>query len=208
MENVYQLNERFLSLGDKVEELQAELDAEYDENGGEITEDTELKEKSKAELEELRHSILQEIIDNADPYAEMALNAKAKREAAQAELESLKKSCERAIKKAQAYVEKFRRREDYWKDNFMLAMQAQDLDKLGGKKSNLKHSVWFKDSESWDVQCDVTAGFLNQAAELQKTLPAYIKVTLDIMKKGFDETPADEIPEGVSKKSKRTVIIR
>ena len=50
MENIYKLGERYSRISDEYETAIYELEAKYEENGGEITDETEALEKQANEL--------------------------------------------------------------------------------------------------------------------------------------------------------------
>ena len=211
MQNVYTLTGRYDELNAHYEMLQAELDAMYEDLEGEVTEETEAMEAKKAEIEALKKEIITEICDHADEYAEIALNAEARRKAAEAELAEFKKQQAAALKKQTAYVNRLAGREGFWKDNFDAAMRIAGTQKIGGAKTQYKHSVYYKNSESIEAdEATLLYPYLPviQSALDKLELPAFVKIDTSVSKSGFKGIEDADLPEGAQRVRKSTVMIR
>ena len=223
MQSVYTLTGRVAELNTQAKELQGQIDLleeqleqMYEENGGEVTdltESAELKkvdlETFKAQLERLSLDIIDEIIDNSDEYAEWALNEESNRKQAEAELDALKKSCNAAIKKAQARVNRYARWEDWAKQQFADAMRLADTQKIGGAKTDKKHSVFFKSTPSIEANEDaLKAPYQDEIESITATLPGYLKVKVEVAKSGFKGVADDALPEGATRVYNQSIQIR
>lgn len=209
MENIYQLSGKFEELNARQEELQNYLDSLYESQEGECTEETEEIEAAKAELENLKAEVIAEMIDNSDAYAEIALNKAAQRKAAEAQLKEIKEACKARIAKAEAYAAKFARSEEFWKDNFIAAMNMAGTAKVGGAKTDKKYSMSIRETAS--IEADdtaLTAPFEQEIAELESALPGYLKVEVKVSKTAFKDIADAELPEGAARVYKQSVTIR
>lgn len=207
MENIYQLSGRFQELNARQEELQNYLDSLYEAQEGECTEETEEMENTKAELQALKDKVIQEIVDNSDAYAEIALNKAAQRKAAEAEVKEIKEACKARIAKAEAYARRFARSEEFWKENFLAAMNIAGVTKLGGGKTSMKYGISIRETESIEADEEVlTSGAREQIECLD--LPGYVRVKLEINKTAFKGVQDADLPEGAVRVHKQSAIIR
>ena len=151
MENFYTLSDKFASISETYDKLSAELDEIYSENGGEVTEDTAEREQLLKEMNELKEQCVREIVDNSDAYAEIALNKRAQQEVAEAEMKAVKEQQRKVLDTLQARVNKYERAYKFWLENFDAAMRVAECSKIGGAKTDKKHSVWYQTTTSVEV---------------------------------------------------------
>lgn len=209
MENIYQLSGKFEELNARQEELQNYLDALYEEQGGEVTEETEEIENTKAELDHLKEEVIAEIIANSDSYAEIALNKAAQRKAAEATLKEIKEACKARIAKAEAYAKRFERSEAFWKENFIAAMNIAGTTKIGGAKTDLKYGISIRTTDSIEADEErLKAPYQLEIDTVNGMLPDYLKVEIKVAKKAFDGIADSELPEGATRLYKQSVTIR
>lgn len=207
MENIYQLSGRFKELNARQEELQDYLDSLYEAQEGECTEETEEMERTKAELEALKQEVVAEIVANSDSYAEIALNKAAQRKAAEASLKEIKEACKARIAKAEAYAKRFERSEDFWKENFLAAMNIAGTTKIGGAKTALKYGISIRETESIEADAEVLTSDAREQIECLN-LPDYVRVKLEVNKTAFKGVADSELPEGATRLYKQSVTIR
>lgn len=209
MENIYQLSGKFQELNARQEELQEYLDALYEQQDGEVTEETEEIEQAKAALDTLKDEVIAEIVANSDDYAEIALNKAAQRKAAEAQLKEIKEACKARIAKAEAYAAKFARSEAFWKDNFIAAMNLAGTTKIGGAKTDKKYSMSIRETPS--IEADDTAlkaPYEEEIAELENALPNYLDVEVKVRKSAFGKIADGDLPEGATRVYTKSVTIR
>ncbi len=209
MENFYRLSGRFAEISERLDTLNAELEQMYDDNGGEITADTEERERAIEELNALKEECLRDIVDNSDAYAEIALNKAAQKKVAEAEVKAVKEEQKKVLEKCQARVNRLARSVEFWKQNFDEAMRVADLVKIGGAKTGKAHSVYYTTTTRVEVDEDMLcAPYLEQLQAFRETLPAWLGVEFKVILARLKGLPVEEIPEGVGYVESKNVMIR
>ena len=206
MENFYTLSEKFASISETYDKLSAELDEIYSENGGEVTEDTTERERLLEEMNELKEQCVREIVDNSDAYAEIALNKRAQQEVAEAEMKAVKEQQRKVLDTLQARVNKYERAYKFWLENFDAAMRVAECSKIGGAKTDKKHSVWYQTTTSVEVADDILERYDEVISELAAKLPEWVTIQVSVNK---TKLKAQEVlPEGAVKVENKTVRIK
>lgn len=207
MENIYQLTGRFAEINDRYEALSAELDALYEDNGGEENVETEQVQELMQEQEALKQEVLKEIVENADCYAEIALNKASQQKILEAELKAVKAEQAKVVAKYQARINRLARSVDFWKENFKEAMKIEKLTKIGGPKTGHKFTIWVSETQSLDVDEAVAlAPFEERIAELVDELPAWVKVSTGVNKTVLKKE--ETLPEGATRVTNQSIQIR
>lgn len=207
METIYKLQGHIADIEARYNEISAELDEIYTENGGEVTEETEKAEALLAELETMAQEVVKEIIDNSDAYAEITLNKEAQRKVLEAELKAVKEEQKKAIARYEAKINYLKRGEDFWKENFLRAMDYADVTKIGGAKSKLLHSISIRNTQAVEVdEAILTEKYSERLREFQLALPSYITAELKVSKTELKKEP--EMPEGATLVLNKSVTIR
>lgn len=206
MENFYTLSDKFASISETYDKLSAELDEIYSENGGEVTEDTTERERLLEEMNELKEQCVREIVDNSDAYAEIALNKRAQQEVAEAEMKAVKEQQRKVLDTLQARVNKYERAYKFWLENFDAAMRVAECSKIGGAKTDKKHSVWYQTTTSVEVADDILERYDEVISELAAKLPEWVSIQVSVNK---TKLKAQEVlPEGAVKVENKTVRIK
>lgn len=206
MENFYTLSEKFASISETYDKISAELDEIYSENGGEVTEDTTARERLLEEMNELKEQCVREIVDNSDAYAEIALNKRAQQEVAEAEMKAVKEQQRKVLDTLQARVNKYERAYKFWLENFDAAMRVAECSKIGGAKTDKKHSVWYQTTTSVEVADDILERYDEVISELAAKLPEWVTIQVSVNKA---KLKAQEVlPEGAVKFENKTVRIK
>lgn len=207
MENFYTLSDKFASISETYDKLSAELDEIYSENGGEVTEDTTERERLLEEMNELKEQCVREIVDNSDAYAEIALNKRAQQEVAEAEMKAVKEQQRKVLDNLQARVNKYERAYKFWLENFDAAMRVAECSKIGGAKTDKKHSVWYQTTTSVEVPDDfIIESYGDIISELEAKLPEWVTIQLSVNKTKLKAL--EVLPEGVTKVENKTVRIK
>lgn len=206
MVNFYTLSDKFASISETYDKLSAELDEIYSENGGEVTEDTTERERLLEELNELKEQCVREIVDNSDAYAEIALNKRAQQEVAEAEMKAVKEQQRKVLDTLQARVNKYERAYKFWLENFDAAMRVAECSKIGGAKTDKKHSVWYQTTTSVEVADNILESYDEVISELAEKLPEWVTIQVSVNK---TKLKAQEVlPEGAVKVENKTVRIK
>lgn len=207
MENFYTLSDKFASINETYDKLSAELDEIYSENGGEVTEDTTERERLLEEMNELKEQCVREIVDNSDAYAEIALNKRAQQEVAEAEMKAVKEQQRKVLDTLQARVNKYERAYKFWLENFDAAMRVAECSKIGGAKTDKKHSVWYQTTTSVEVPDDfISESYGDIISELAAKLPDWVTIQVSVNKTKLKAL--EVLPEGVTKVENKTVRIK
>lgn len=206
MENFYTLSEKFASISETYDKLSAELDEIYSENGGEVTEDTTEREQLLEEMNALKEQCVREIVDNSDAYAEIALNKRAQQEVAEAEMKAVKEQQRKVLDTLQARVNKYERAYKFWLENFDAAMRVAEFSKIGGAKTDKKHSVWYQTTTSVEVADDILERYDEVISELAAKLPEWVTIQVSVNKAKLKAL--EVLPEGVTKVENKTVRIK
>lgn len=206
MENFYTLSDKFASISETYDKLSAELDEIYSENGGEVTEDTTDRERLLEEMNELKEQCVREIVDNSDAYAEIALNKRAQQEVAEAEMKAVKEQQRKVLDNLQARVNKYERAYKFWLENFDAAMRVAECSKIGGAKSDKKHSVWYQTTTSVEVADDILERYDEVISELAAKLPEWVTIQVSVNKTKLKAL--EVLPEGAVKVENKTVRIK
>ena len=206
MENFYTLSDKFASISETYDKLSAELDEIYSENGGEVTEDTTKRERLLEEMNELKEQCVREIVDNSDAYAEIALNKRAQQEVAEAEMKAVKEQQRKVLDTLQARVNKYERAYKFWLENFDAAMRVAECSKIGGAKTDKKHSVWYQTTTSVEVADDILEKYDEVISELAAKLPEWVTIQVSVNKTKLKAL--EVLPEGVTKVENKTVRIK
>lgn len=206
MENFYTLSEKFASISETYDKLSAELDEIYSENGGEVTEDTAERERLLEEMNELKEQCVREIVDNSDAYAEIALNKRAQQEVAEAEMKAVKEQQRKVLDTLQARVNKYERAYKFWLENFDAAMRVAECSKIGGAKTDKKHSVWYQTTTSVEVADNILERYDEVISELAAKLPEWVTIQVSVNKTKLKAL--EVLPEGAVKIENKTVRIK
>lgn len=206
MENFYTLSDKFASISETYDKLSAELDEIYSENGGEVTEDTTERERLLEEMNELKEQCVREIVDNSDAYAEIALNKRAQQEVAEAEMKAVKEQQRKVLDTLQARVNKYERAYKFWLENFDAAMRVAECSKIGGAKTDKKHSVWYQTTTSVEVADNILERYDDVISELAAKLPEWVTIQVSVNKTKLKAL--EVLPEGVTKVENKTVRIK
>lgn len=206
MENFYTLSDKFASISETYDKLSAELDEIYSENGGEVTADTREREKLLEEMNELKEQCVREIVDNSDAYAEIAMNKRAQQEVAEAEMKAVKEQQRKVLDTLQARVNKYERAYKFWLENFDAAMRVAECSKIGGAKTDKKHSVWYQTTTSVEVADDILERYDAVIGELAAKLPEWVTIQVSVNKTKLKAL--EVLPEGAVKVENKTVRIK
>ena len=206
MENFYTLSDKFAGISETYDKLSAELDEIYSENGGEVTEDTTERERLLEEMNELKEQCVREIVDNSDAYAEIALNKRAQQEVAEAEMKAVKEQQRKVLDTLQARVNKYERAYKFWLENFVAAMRVAECSKIGGAKTDKKHSVWYQTTTSVEVADNILERYDEVISELAAKLPDWVTIQVSVNKTKLKAL--EVLPEGVTKVENKTVRIK
>lgn len=207
MENIYTLGERFRRLSDDYDNAKAVLEAAYEENGGEVTDETEAKRAEVDELERMRQEIVADVLSAPDEYAAIVKNAEAQKKVLEAELKAVKeeqaKVCARIMSKIKAKEGKIA----WFKENIAEALKLAEIERIGGARTDHRFCIFFSNTSSLDVDSEkVLAPYQERINDLIAALPGWVTVTTGINKAALKRE--DTLPEGAVAVSSKTLNIK
>lgn len=207
METIYNLEQKFAAISESYDELEAALVEKYEDNGGEVTEETESMQAELDALAQLKQQITEDIIAAPDEYAAIVKNAEAQKKILEAELKALKEEQLKAQARIQAKINRKVSKIDFFKDSIAEAMRANGVEKIGGAKTDNRFSIYFSKSTAVDVDAEaVLAPYQPRFAAFLKSLPSWVKVSFDVNKTELKK--AEELPAGASLVTNQSLQIR
>lgn len=207
METIYKLEEKFAAISEAYDQLEAQLVETYEDNGGEVTDETEGMQAQLDELAALKKQITDDIIAAPDEYAAIVKNAEAQQKILEAELKQLKEEQAKAVAKIQAKINRKASKADFFKDAIAEALRVNGIEKIGGAKTDNRFSIYFQASTAVDVDTEkVLAPYQPRITAFIQSLPSWISVKTDVNKTELKK--ADEMPEGASIVSNKSLRIR
>lgn len=196
MENIYSLGEKYSRINDAYEALKNNLEAKYEENGGEVTEETLQLESEMQELAVLKEEITNDVLSAPDEYAAIVKNAEANKKILEAELKALKEEQAKACAKIEARINRLDGKIDWFKANISDAMKLAEIEKIGGAKTPNKFTIWFKKSVSVEVDEDTALKpYEKKVEDFLRSLPSWISVKTGINKTELKKNLEDEKAE-------------
>lgn len=207
METIYKLEEKFAAISEAYDQLEAQLVETYEENGGEVTEETESMQSQLDGLNALKKQVTDDIIAAPDDYASIVKNAEAQQKILEAELKALKEEQSKAVARLQAKINRKASKADFFKDAIAEALRASGIEKIGGAKTDNRFSIYFQSSNSVEVDAEkVLAPYQPRIDAFIHSLPSWITVKTDVSKSELKK--ADELPDGASIVSSKSLRIR
>lgn len=212
MENIYKIGERYIQIAADYEAAKAELEAAYEENGGEITDETEYLEKEAQALKDLKEEVAKDVLSAPDEYAAIVKNTEAQKKILEAELKALKEEQAKACAKIEARIKQKASKIEWFKSSIADAMKFAEIQKIGGAKTNNKFTIWFAETTSVDVDSETALKpYEAKMKEFIDSLPKWVSVKTDINKSALKANLLDEKaehPDGAFLNTNKTLQIR
>lgn len=184
MKTIYELT-------NEVIDLDMQLDQMYQDNEGEITEETEQLEAMRAEIED-------KICQAPDNFAAWYKNT-------DAEIKAKKDAKGEMVKKYDSKIKALENKKEWIKSEILNAMKAKELLKLKGEE----FSVSVKTSDRLEVEEEVAlANYLSKIDEFNSTLPDWLKVSPKIDKTALKGVEDVDLPEGFVRISGESILVR
>lgn len=207
MENIYNLGERFFRISEAYDCAKAALEEEYENNGGEVTEDTERMRAELDELERIKREVIDEVLSAPDDYAAVVKNAEAQKKVLEAELKAVKEEQAKVCAKIESRIKRLQSKAEWFKDNIAEAMKLAEVNKIGGAKTGSRFTIWFKDTESIETDDEVILKpFEKKIKELVDSLPSWVTLKTGVSKAALKDVK--DLPEGATRHENKTLQIR
>ena len=212
MENIYTLGEKYSRINADYENTKAALETMYEENGGEITEQTEQMEREQAELQALRDEIVKDVLSAPDEYAAIVKNTEAQKKILEAELKALKEEQAKVCAKIESKIKQKEAKIEWFKANIADAMKLAEIERIGGAQTERRFTIWFQKTQSVEADSEtVLKPYEKRVKEFIDSLPNWIKVKTDIDKKALKDILKDETathPDGACLVENKSLQIR
>lgn len=207
MESIYKLSERAVAISMRYDEARAALEEMYEENGGEVTAETEEMSAELEVLEEIRCQIAEEFVKFPDEYAAWFKNVEAQRAVIQAQRKAIEEEQKKVLARYDAMIKKKDSTLEWIKQNMEAAMILAQVEKFDKKKTGGMFSIYFQTSKSVDVDEAVALKkYEDSINKLRATLPDWLTLNTKISKSVAGKL--EELPEGFERKQSKTLIIR
>lgn len=207
MESIYKLSERAVAISTRYEQARAALEEMYEENGGEVTAETEEMSAELEELEQIQHQIAEEFVKFPDEYAAWFKDVEAQKAVIQAQRKAIEEEQKKVLAKYDAQIKKKDSTLEWIKQNMEAAMILAQVEKFDKKKTGGMFSIYFQTSKSVDVDEDVALKkYEDSINKLRATLPDWLILNTKISKSVAGKL--EELPEGFERKQSKTLIIR
>ncbi len=207
MESIYKLSERAVAISTRYEQARAALEEMYEENGGEVTAETEEMSAELEELEQIQRQIAEEFVKFPDEYAAWFKDVEAQKAVIQAQRKAIEEEQKKVLAKYDAQIKKKDSTLEWIKQNMEAAMILAQVEKFDKKKTGGMFSIYFQTSKSVDVDEDVALKkYEDSINKLRATLPDWLILNTKISKSVAGKL--EELPEGFERKQSKTLIIR
>lgn len=207
MESIYKLSERAVAISTRYEQARAALEEMYEENGGEVTAETEEMSAELEELEQIQRQIAEEFVKFPDEYAAWFKDVEAQKAVIQAQRKAIEEEQKKVLAKYDAQIKKKDSTLEWIKQNMEAAMILAQVEKFDKKKTGGMFSIYFQTSKSVDVDEDVALKkYEDSINKLRATLPDWLTLNTKISKSVAGKL--EELPEGFERKQSKTLIIR
>lgn len=151
MDSFYKLSERLDDVSRRYDSIMADFEDAMEENGGELTEETQHMLDEAEELKAIKAQIEEDFIKFPDEYAAWYKNKESKRNMILAERRAYEEEMKRVLAKYDARVKDVERDMEWIKQNIAAAMKRHEIEKLDKKRPNAMFSIFFKKSKSIEV---------------------------------------------------------
>lgn len=207
MESIYKLSERAVAISTRYEQARAALEEMYEENGGEVTAETEEMSAELEELEQIQRQIAEEFVKFPDEYAAWFKDVEAQKAVIQAQRKAIEEEQKKVLAKYDAQIKKKDSTLEWIKQNMEAAMILAQVEKFDKKKTGGMFSIYFQTSKSVNVDEDVALKkYEDSINKLRATLPDWLILNTKISKSVAGKL--EELPEGFERKQSKTLIIR
>lgn len=207
MESIYKLSERAVAISTRYEQARAALEEMYEENGGEVTAETEEMSAELEELEQIQRQITEEFVKFPDEYAAWFKDVEAQKAVIQAQRKAIEEEQKKVLAKYDAQIKKKDSTLEWIKQNMEAAMILAQVEKFDKKKTGGMFSIYFQTSKSVDVDEAVALKkYEDSINKLRATLPDWLTLNTKISKSVAGKL--EELPEGFERKQSKTLIIR
>ena len=207
MENIYNLGDKFYRISEAYDAARAALEEEYENNGGEMTEQTEHMQAELDELERIKREVVDEVLSAPDDYAAIVKNAEAQKKVLEAELKAVKDEQAKVLARIESRIKRKQAKIEWFKGNIAEAMKLAEINKIGGAKTNNRFTIYFQDSTSIETDEEkLLAPYNGEVEALVSRLPKWLTVKTSINKTALKAE--EKLPEGADKVTNKTLQIK
>ena len=207
MDNFYKLSERLDDVSRRFEIAQNALEAAMEESGGEITDENASLVSEVEELEVIKRQLDDDFLNFPDEYAAWYKNEEAKRSMLLAERKAYEDEMKKVLAKYDTRIKSRESRMEWIKQNIAASMKRHEVDKLDKKRPNAMFSIYFKKSQSLEVNEDLALDAYREVErKANEGCPEWLEFVPKI-KKGV-LSKVEDLPFGFERKIGETLLIQ
>lgn len=207
MESIYKLSERACDIAVRYDAVQTAFENLMEENGGEVTEESEAMMSELEELDRLKAEVMEDFIKFPDEYAAWYKNVEAEKKVAEAEMKAFEEQQKKALAKYKSRVKRLETRMEWIRQNLADAMASNQVDTLDKKsRPNAMFSIFFKTSSRIEVDESVALmNYQDMIVKANESCPEWLSFEPRIAKSALSK--ADVLPEGFERKITKSLQI-
>ena len=207
MDNFYKLSERLDDVSRRFELAQNALDEAMENSGGEITDETSQLLAEVDELESIKRQLDEDFLNFPDEYAAWFKNEEAKRNMLLAERKAYEDEMKKVLAKYDARIKNRESRMEWIKQNIAASMKRHEVEKLDKKRPNAMFSIYFKKSQSIEVNEDLALdAYRDVERKANENCPEWLEFVPKIKKGALSKV--DDLPFGFERKIGETLLIQ
>ena len=207
MDNFYKLSERLDDVSRRFELAQNALDEAMENSGGEITDETSQLLAEVDELESIKRQLDEDFLNVPDEYAAWFKNEEAKRNMLLAERKAYEDEMKKVLAKYDARIKNRESRMEWIKQNIAASMKRHEVEKLDKKRPNAMFSIYFKKSQSIEVNEDLALdAYRDVERKANENCPEWLEFVPKIKKGALSKV--DDLPFGFERKIGETLLIQ
>ena len=207
MVSFYKLSERLDDISERFELAQCALEEAMEESGGELTEETSQLLAEVEQLEAIKAQIKEDFINFPDEYAAWYKNEEAKRNVILAERKAYEDEIKKVLAKYDARIKKRETRMEWIKQNIEASMRYNEVEKLDKKRPNAMFSIYFKKSQSIEVNEDMALdAYRDIQRNANESLPEWLELVPKIKKSALAKV--EDLPSGFERKISESLLIQ
>lgn len=207
MDSFYKLSERLDDVSRRFESIKAAFEEAMEENGGELTEETQQLLDEANELSDIKAQIEEDFVKMPDEYAAWYKNKEAKRNMLLAERKAYEDEMKKVLSRYDARIKDVESDMEWIKQNISASMKRHEVKMLDKKRPNAMFSIYFQKSSSIEVNEEMALdAFREVERKANENCPEWLTFVPKIKKSAL--TKAEVLPFGFERKMSESLIIK
>lgn len=208
MESIYKLQGKAAEIANQYNELLMQFENLMEENGGELTPESQEYIDHLAALENLKVQIKEDILKFPDEYASWYKNVEARKKVHEAELKAFKELQAAAVAKYEAKVKKDSNDLNWIRQNIADAMTFAKVKSFDKKsRPNALFSIYFLESKTVEVdEAKVNERYQDVISTANAAMPEGYSLVLKVDKNVLRKV--ETLPEGAQLITGKSLVIK